>query len=305
MTIFRAILVISGMTGMLLAAHGETITRTVKLPDNVTRIYLNGSNELHLTQGDEEFVKLTAPEEMISRVEARVKGRALYLGKENNWGGSFWESGSSRNESSVRFDVQLVTIDAIRIRGSGNAYTGDLDADRLKIIMAGSGKAVTHSIKARDLRLEMSGSCDFQSDRINTVDVDMIINGSGRIDIAHFESDEMKIVISGSGDVKLKELTAAKIETQINGSGDLDLAGVVGSQELEVNGSGNYQASNLISDYADVEIRGSGDVTVSVQKLLIAEISRGADLVFYGGRELESDISGQGSSRHAGNINGN
>jgi hypothetical protein len=305
MTLLRAGLVIIGMTGILLAAHGQTVTRSVPLTGSVTRVYLNGTHELHLTQGEEQYVKLTAPEAMLSRVEARVKGKSLYLGRDQNWGGSSWGSRSSKADRSVRFDVQLAHIDAIRVRGSGRAYAGNLDADRLKIIMYGSGTVVTRTITARDVSLEMSGSCDFSGDRINSEEMEMEINGSGKIHINDLESDEIKIVVSGSGAIKLEKLTAAEFDTVINGSGDLELAGRVGSQGLEINGSGDYQASKLISNDADVEIRGSGNVTISVQKQLTAEISRGAELVYYGGQELEADISGRGRSRNAGNIHGN
>ena len=305
MKIVRICLVIFGLTGLLSAAYGETVTRTVVLPDDISRVYLNGSNELHLTQGDEEFVKLTAPEEKVSVVEARVKGRALYLGKEKNWNNNDWGFGPSGEDASVRFDVQLKRIDAIRILGSGNAYTGDLVGDHLKIIMYGSGKAVTQSIKARDLKLEISGSCDVQGDRIDTEKSDIKINGSGRINIAQLNTNELEIGISGSGNIKLEKLTAAELETVINGSGNLDLSGRARSQELKINGSGDYRATDLISDTAYVDVRGLGDVTVSVLNNLTAELMRGADLAYYGGPGLEADISGHGSYRHAGDIPGN
>lgn len=305
MKIMRTCLIIAGMTWLLSAAHGETVTRTVNLPDDISRVYLNGSNELYLTQGEEEFVKLTAPEEKVSRIEARVKGRALYLGKEKNWNDNDWGFGTAEDDVSVRFDVQLKRIDAIRILGSGKAFTGDLVGDRLKIIMYGNGKAVTKSIKARDLKLEMSGSCDVRGDRIDAEKSDLTINGSGKIAFAQLNANELEIGISGSGKVNLEKLTAAELETVINGSGNLDLAGRARSQELQINGSGDYRATDLISDTAYVDVRGVGAVKLSVLTNLTAELMRGADLVYYGGPELEADISGHGSSRHAGAIPGN
>ena len=304
MITIRTCMVIAGLAGLLSAAHGETVTRTVRLPEDITRVYLNGSNELHLTQGDEEYIRLTAPEEMVSRVVARVKGRALYLGKEKGWNDNNWSLGRSGDSVSARFDVQLKRIDAIRILGSGKAYTGDLVGDHLKIILYGSGKAVTQSIKARDLKLEISGSCDVRGDRIDAEKSDIQINGSGNIEFAQLNANALEIGIAGSGDIKLRKLTAAELETVINGSGDLELTGRAVSQELEINGSGDYRATDLISDTAYVDVRGAGDVKVSVLNNLTAELMRGADLVYYGGPNLEADISGHGSSRHAGDIPG-
>jgi len=304
MIILRAGLVIFSMAGMLPAAHGETVTRTVNFPDEITRVYLNGSNELHLTQGNDEYVKLTAPEEMVSRVEARVKGRSLYLGKEKNWGANVWDSNSSQNVTPVRFDVQLKRIDAIRIIGSGKAYTGDLVGDRLRIIMVGNARAVMKSIMVRDLKVEFSGSCDFKGDKIVAGESELRIGGSGKIDIAQLDTDALEIDIGGSGNVKLEKIIAAKLETKINGSGNLDLGGRAGTQDLEINGSGDYRAKDLVSDTAYIDIRGGGEVKVSVKKELTAELMKGANLVYYGGPELEADISGKGKFHKAGEITG-
>ena len=305
MTILQTWLVIIMLSGFWFPVCAGTVTRTVQLPDDVTRIYLNGANELHLTQGDTQFVRLTAPEDLVSQVKARIKGKSLYLGREKNWNSGSFGITSSTADASVRFDVQLKHIDAIRILGSGKAYTGDLVGDRMRIIMFGSGKTVTKSIMARDLRVECSGSCDFQSDRIVAGEIGFRIGGSGRIDIVRLDTDALDIDIAGSGNIKLEKLITAKLDTKISGSANLELAGRVRSQDLEINGSADYKSSRLISDNAYVDIRGAGDVTVSVQEQLTAELTKGADLVFYGGPALEADISGQGKSRNAGKISGN
>ena len=303
MKIIESGIIFFGMAGVLAAAHAEVVTRSVPLTREITRVYLHGSNELHLTQGEEEYVKVTAPEEMIARSKARVKGRSLYLGNERDWDDISW--GFSDSDTPVRFDVQLARIDAIRVRGSGQAYVGDIVAGDLKIIMYGMGKAVVQSIKAHDVSVEISGACHFQGDRIDSEEMGIEINGSAKINIAHIVTGEVEIDIAGSGEVKLENLNAGELETEINGSGDLDLAGRIGNQDLEINGSGDYRASKLVSEDAYIEIRGSGNVEISVEKRLTAEISRGADLVYYGGPELEADISGRGRSRNAGNISTN
>jgi hypothetical protein len=158
---------------------------------------------------------------------------------------------------------------------------------------------------ARELRVECSGSCDFKSDRIVAGEIGFRIGGTGKIDIVRLDTDALDIDIAGSGNVKLEKLITAKLDAKISGIGNLELAGRARSQDLEINGSGNYKSSKLISDNAYVDVRGGGDVVVSVQKQLTAELTKGADLVFYGGPALEADISGQGKSRNAGKISGN
>ena len=301
MNILKTGLSIMILTGTALSSHAGTITRSVPLTTDVTRVYLNISSELHLSQGDEEYVRVTVPEEVLSKVDARVKGRSLYLGREGSWEGDNWRGHDL--DVPVRFDVQLKRIDALRIRGSGNAHVGDLVSDRIKIIMYGSGKVVAQSIKAKDLDLEMAGSCDFEGGRIESEEMGIEVAGSAKIKIAGVEAGELEINIAGSGDLILEELTAAELDTEISGSADINLSGTVSRQELEINGSGDYKAANLVSDYAYIDIRGSGDVEINVQHQLTAEITRGSDLVYHGGPDLDVDVSGQGKYRNAAGSN--
>ena len=282
-------------------SHAQSVERSVPLTTDVTRVYLNIASELHLTQGEEEYVKITAPEAVLSKVDARVKGKSLYLGREGSWEGDNWRGNDL--DMPVRFDVQLKRIDALRVRGSGNAHVGDLVSDRLKIIMYGNGKVITGSIKAQDLDLEMAGSCDFEGGHIASAEMGIEVAGSAKIKIAGVEAGEVKINIAGSGDLNLEELTAAELDTEISGSADINLSGSVSRQELEINGSGDYKAANLVSDYAYIDIRGSGDVEINVQHQLTAEITRGSDLVYHGGPDLEVDVSGQGKYRNAAGSN--
>ena len=300
MKVLRHIMVIAVLTGFCPGAIAETVSRNVPLTTEITRIYLNGSNELHLSQGEEEFVKLTAPEELLPRIEARVKGKGLYLGREEGpWNDRSWTGFDL--VTPVRFDVQLKTIDAIRVWGSGNATISELESDHLRIIIFGSGNVVSHGIRANKVNVEIGGSGEFEGDYIESSKVDLEINGSAKVELARSVTRSVNIEINGAADMKLSDLTSEELDVEINGTADLDLKGNVSSQELEVNGSGGYTAPDLLCDNAYIEIRGQGDVEVNVQRQLRAELNRGAELVYYGNPELDLDISGYGKYRNAGN----
>lgn len=285
------------LTVITLAVRAETVSRTVPLTTEITRIYFNGSGELHLTQGEEEYIKLTAPEEMLSRIKPRIKGRSMYLGRWNKSGGF----GLNATTPPIRFDVQLKRVDAVRIWGSANAWIGDLQSDRLKVVLAGNSNLTAKSLKAWEMKLSLAGNCDFQAGRVEAGESDIKVSGSGKIDIAELQASRMDITIAGSGDLTFAALNAEKVDTEVAGSAKINLMkGKVGLQELTVAGSGDYKAPDLISNIAYIEIMGSGDVDVNVQKQLTAELSRGADLVYRGGSRLDTDISGEGIYRNAG-----
>ena len=284
------------LTGITLAASAETVSRSVPLTTEVTRVYLTSSAELHLTQGDDEYIRLTAPEELLSQIKPRVKGRSLYLGRQNKSAGI----GLDVANAPIRFDVQLKRIDAIRIWGSANVWLGDLQSDRLKLVLAGNSNVKAKSLKAWEMKLALAGSCDFESGRIETNEAKLKISGSGKINVAELQTSRMDISIAGSSDVTLGSVNAARLDTEIAGSANLNLKGKVDQQELSVAGSSDYKAGDLASNVAYIEVMGSGDVDVNVQKKLTAELSRGADLVYRGSPGLNTDISGDGKYRNAG-----
>ena len=300
--ILQTWLVLLAIAGSYQPVRAETVSRSVSLPVDVTHIYLNGENELHLTQGDDQFVRVTAQQDTLARIQARIKGKALYLGIQEKYRDSVWPLTNSGPVYRVRFDVQLAQIDAIRVRGSGKAIIGDMVSNRLKVILYGNASAEIQSLKTRSLRLELSGKCAVLGGTITAEQGKLQVAGSGKINVGHMVMNKLDINIAGTADIELADLNATGLETVINGQGNLKLGGHIGHQYLEVNGSGNFQASKLISDDADIEIRGAGDVVVSARKQLTAEITRGANLVYYGSSKLETDINGSGKFRNAGNI---
>ena len=279
MNTIRNITTAIALAAITLASQAETVSRSVPLTTDVTRVNFTGVGELHLTQGEDEYIKLTAPEEMLDKVEARIKGRSLYLGKKNNV-----VIGGTPGATQIRFDVQLKRIDAIRVWGSANAWIGDLQSDRLKVVLAGNSKLTANSIKAWEMKLALAGSCNFKGDRLETGEADMKVSGSGTINIAELQSGRVDVSVAGSSDINLDAVQAGKLDTQVSGSASLSLKGKVDHQELEVAGSSNYKAQDLISNTAYIEVMGSGDVDVNVQKQLTAELSRGADTAVPGSK---------------------
>jgi len=294
MKLILKITTVVALAWITVAAQAEMVSRNVPLTMDVTRVYFTGSGELHLTQGEDEFIKLTAPEEVLDKVEARIKGRSLYLGKKKN------SRGFDVMNDPIRFDVQLKQIDAVRIWGSAKAWLGDLQSDHLKVVLAGNNKVVAKTIKAWEMDLRIAGNCEFKGEQIETGEMGMKVSGSGKIGITEIDTPRLDLRIAGSGDVDLDALSAAKLNTEITGSANLNLKGKVDQQELSVAGSGTYRAPDLISNFTYVEVMGSGDVDVNVQKKLTAELSRGANLVYHGSTGLDVDMSGEGKYRNAG-----
>ena len=286
------------------AVHAqEPVARQVALDGDITRIYLTGAAELHVNQGEEQYVRLTTSQAQVDKILARVRGRSLYLGWDIAEQGEYW--GEDHRGEPVRYDVQLAQLDALRVRGSGHAFLGNLVARRLKLIMLGSGNIDAESIHAEDLRIEIAGSGEVDAKQIVVEEMGIEVAGNTSINIETLTAAELEIDIAGNADIDIPNLQTEELETEISGNAHIDLAGRAGTQDLEINGAGDYNTPDLVSDYVYLEIRGNGDVVVAVEKDLTAELARGAELEYYAGPDLKVDISGRGDARQVGNIRKN
>lgn len=287
------------LTLLTLPVAAEEVTRRVDL-DGVTRIRMDGANNLHFTQGEDEHVSITAEKEMLDRIDARVEGNLLHLSRKRQNGGWGWfNSDWGNHQDPVNFEVELKDLSQLRINGAGKVVMDDIDVPRLTLNAAGSSDFELARIKTGELRLRMAGSGKLEAAAITAADIEVQIFGSGKLEIPEVTVEDIDFTIAGSGDIEIDALDAKDLELSISGSGDATLAGTVDTQRLAVNGSGKYRAFGLASRTAEIEVNGSGRIEVNVREQLTTDLSRGSVVTYQGGPDLNLETSGGGRVRQA------
>jgi hypothetical protein len=119
-------------------------------------------------------------------------------------------------------------------------------------------------------------------------------SGAGSFEIDGLEADRLQVTLSGAGDVGIDSLSASDLAVKISGAGNVDLAGQVGTQEIDMSGLGNYSAPDLESQMASVSISGAGGAVVWAKDTLDVEISGAGNVEYYGSPEVTREISGAG-----------
>jgi len=288
---------LSGLAFTSAASAEDLVTKTVSL-DRVRSIVLEDGFDLNLTQGDEEYVKITAPRNALPKVIAEVHGDTLRIQrKRGNWSMSIFAF-----EANARFDVQLKEIRSLELMGSGHITVGKLDVDDFTIEKMGSGQVEIKSLDASDFDLEVAGSAELSIGDIHADRVDVEIAGSPNIDLGDVVSEELvSFEIAGSGDVSLDSLHANKLAVEIAGSGVLEIAGAgfVDAQYIEIAGSGDYKAPKLESETAEIEVAGSSNLEVFVTKELNVEAMGSVDVLYHGDPEVEYDVGGHSNIHQA------
>jgi hypothetical protein len=228
---------------------------------------------MYLKQGSVNSVELEGDADELAKIETRVEGGRLIIGREEDRSWFNWRSGWD-DEKIIAY-VTVKNLDGLYASGSGNIIAQTkLVGDNMDIKVSGSGN-IEAEIDAADVDARVSGSGD------------LLLKGKVR----SMDSD-----ISGSGKISFEGAIAGRLDIGMSGSGRFFAAGSANEFKSSISGSGKVNAADLVVDKCDVRISGSGDVVVNVKSILRTNIS-GSGTVTYKGNPSQLDSHSSGSGR--------
>lgn len=218
-----------GLFGVTGSGKLQTESRAV---GSFQAIALHGSMNLVLRQAAREALELRADDNLLPLIETRVVNRngvpTLDIGTKDR------SSYSSRNPVTVTVDV--VTLTALAVSGSGE--------------VSGEG------LKAPALKVSLSGSSDLKLGKVSFDEASVKISGSGKADLSG-KAARLTLSISGSGDATTRELDVDDVIVSIAGSGS---ASVNARKTLGVSIAGSGSVDYGGDPSIKTSVAGSGSV---------------------------------------------
>ncbi len=212
--------------------HGNRIEATEgRLTANFKEVSSEGAFDVHITQGDEYQVSLTAESNILPYIETDVYGNTLRI----------HIRGIHNVNNHLPMEVFITTpyLEGIKQSGSGLVTTDYFEADDFDVALSGSGSIET-AIDASNVKAAISGSGRLMLSGISD-DATFIISGSGKIDADALSLDYCKATISGSGNMWIN--VERFMEATISGSGSIYYSGNP-AIEKHISGSGNVFQHN-------------------------------------------------------------
>jgi hypothetical protein len=213
------------------SGRSQTETRPVAHFDAIA---VSDGIQLTVRQGTTEGLQLSADDNLLPLIETVVEpgkqGTTLKIRVRRG------ESISTR--SPMQATVDVVTLQALSLAGSGRVDLGSLQTKELRLSLAGSGDARLDGLSADTLSVRIAGSGNVQGSG-RSAQVNIKISGSGDVDLTPMAADEVSVGIAGSGDAKV---TANKsLSVSIAGSGDVTYGGTATAISSSVAGSGKVK----------------------------------------------------------------
>src|SRR3954469_13717840 len=112
---------------------------------------LSVSGRLEIVQGDSEKLSITADDNILPLIETTVEGGELRIRfrERNNL--------NIHTRTPIRMTLQVKSLDAIAVAGSGDVQAPALDAREMRVSISGSGDVMLAG-KAQELMVKIAGS---------------------------------------------------------------------------------------------------------------------------------------------------
>jgi hypothetical protein len=160
-------------------------SRTVASFDSVE---LSGSNNVTITVGETQSVRVFGDDNLINRVTTNVRSDALVIGN---------RAGSLAAQTPMRVEIGVPSLSALTLSGSGNISVAGIDQPRMRVTISGSG-VVRASGTTDELDVTISGSGDAQLDPLVASAARAVVSGSGLIAVTATESLDASVPGTGA-----------------------------------------------------------------------------------------------------------
>lgn len=199
-----------------------------------SKVSLRIAAKVHLTQGEEQSLRIDAKTSVLGDIITEVKDDELIIRfpAKNLF---------RRNYRAGKIDIYITVpeVDGLSISGSGDIIADQLEARILDLAVSGSGNLEIGELDSKKLKAAISGSGNIKLERGGVPDeLTVAISGSGDFDALGFEANKVDVKTSGSGNCSITSNGA--IKARIAGSGSVLYKGGA-SVDATIAGSGRVK----------------------------------------------------------------
>lgn len=187
-------------------------------------VLLKDIGKLTIVQGEPPQLTVESSPELLSKVEATIKGHQLVLEIRMSW---FEKVGASVMDGflskPLNYTLTTPNLKALAVFGVGHISTGSLKAEELQITVNGTGSVTVSELtgSSLDVRLNGTGGASILGGKVGRATV--ISNGTGEYMAELLEAEQAKVTINGLG--RAKVFATNKLEVEMFGAGELSYRG--------------------------------------------------------------------------------
>ena len=194
-------------------------------------IYVGGDARLEITQGNDEYLRVEADQEVMQRVKVDLDGHKLRLSVKGN--GLFgWFGGNSE----AHFYLRVKDLRYLDISGAANAQLGDLKTKSFSLNASGAANVDMTGLFAENLDFDLSGASNGHLNRVEVTTQNYDLSGASNLDIKA-PSKAMSVGVDASGASNFRGQLLSTAKAKLGASGASHIAMAV-SEQLDAEATG-------------------------------------------------------------------
>lgn len=222
------------LKGLKIKGSGEIITKEFNV-SGFDSLNFSGVGKIEISQGQEEALFVKAEDNIIERLDIKVKSETLYIGMKKGFGYT-----SVIPTKDIVFKLTVKEIKDIKLSGAGSINGNEnIDIERLGISSSGLGN-IDMKITGDSAKSMISGAgrIDLKGE-VKTQEIH--ISGLGSYNAENMASNDCKIIISGAGNAKVNVVQS--LDVNISGLGSVEYSGSP-SVRQSISGGGNIKSAD-------------------------------------------------------------
>ncbi|HUR54550.1 MAG TPA: head GIN domain-containing protein [Gemmataceae bacterium] len=213
------------------AVEGSGVPASEERPiGGITEVTLSGTGNLVIVPSDTPGLIITADENLLDYIEAKVSGKTLSLRTKSGY--------SLRPKTPIKYTLLTKRLDKVGVSGSGDATVDGWSGNTLTATVSGAGNMTLRNVVCNSLTVSLSGAGNMSASGTARI-FKAKVSGAGDIDATGLETTDADVQISGAGDISL--WTTGTLKARVSGAGDVKYKGSP-SVEKRVSGAGSITA---------------------------------------------------------------
>jgi hypothetical protein len=221
--------VIGGCSGQVVEGSGVPASEERQV-GGISEVTLAGTGNLVVIPSDTPSLIITADENLLDFIEAKVSGKTLSLRTKSGY--------SLRSKTPIRYTLMVKRLDKVAVTGAGDATVDGWSGNSLTASVSGAGNLTLRNVVCSSLVATLSGAGDMKASGTARI-FQAKVSGAGDIDATALEPGDADVQISGAGNISL--WATGTLKARVSGAGDVKYKGTP-TVERRVSGAGSISS---------------------------------------------------------------
>lgn len=225
--------------GLAVSALADNRVNKVVPIEPVSSVAFSGAAQLVIIQGEQERLEVSAPVDLLNKINVEQAGSRLLLGRKSSK--SFWRwLSADDDDSNVTFTLTVKSISELYVAGAGHVHMGALNGESFKLELTGAAQMNMGEVSVDRLTANLTGASRCAITRLSAQATAFQLVGASQVVLEGGGTVDFRVESVGASRLQAAEFKAVNAKVHAVGASQ---AVVSASEELTASATGASRIS--------------------------------------------------------------